>query len=189
MSFGLVIISLLGGVAILVLKSLAVDQLRGYVKQRILASLEATIHALPPELQAEWADEWRAEMAAAIEMPLSAALLARGISNSGQRLAEGLVACQRLAEHASDSRLRRAVRRLHSSPRASAAAMGCITIGAGLSAGSAVALFGDASAPIVLMITTSTGWVLMGVVAWPMLSKVTATRSIAQSLWRRVTGR
>jgi hypothetical protein len=55
----------------LVVRSLAVDEIKGCVQSRMSASVEATIASLPDELQDEWAEEWRAELAANITMPLT----------------------------------------------------------------------------------------------------------------------
>jgi len=60
------------GLLIIVLKALAVDEVRGRVQRRIRQKLEATIESLPEEIQDEWADEWRAELAYLISMPIAA---------------------------------------------------------------------------------------------------------------------
>jgi DNA-binding CsgD family transcriptional regulator len=79
-------LAVLGVVALLVLgilvaiaRAFAVDEARGYLQNRVRANVEATIASLPPELQEEWGDEWRAEIAAVISMPLTAIRFARGL--------------------------------------------------------------------------------------------------------------
>jgi hypothetical protein len=47
-------------------------------------SSDATIAALPDELQAQWAEEWCAELAAVITMPLTATQFVRGVHYSAQ---------------------------------------------------------------------------------------------------------
>jgi hypothetical protein len=86
MSVLLAILGSVGAIALLVARSLAVDEIKGRLQRRITASVEATIAALPDELQAEWGDEWRAELAAVITMPLSAARFARGVRASAHEL-------------------------------------------------------------------------------------------------------
>jgi len=86
MSALLAILSVGGAIALLVVRSLAVDEIKGRLQRRITASVEATIDALPEELQAEWADEWRAELATVISMPLTATQFARGVRVSAHEL-------------------------------------------------------------------------------------------------------
>lgn len=82
----LVILGSAAALIMLVVRSLAVDEIKGRVQSRISASVEATIASLPDELQDEWAEEWRAELAANITMPLTAAQFARGLRRSAQQL-------------------------------------------------------------------------------------------------------
>jgi hypothetical protein len=86
MSTLLVVLSFVGALLVMILKALAVDQVRGQVQRRIRASVEAAIDSLPPELQVEWADEWRAELEAVITLPLTAARFARGLHQSAIQL-------------------------------------------------------------------------------------------------------
>lgn len=86
MNIVLVIVGLVAVFALTILKALAVDEVRGRIQRHTSASLEATIVSLPPELAAEWADEWRAELAAVISMPVTAARLARGLRHSASQL-------------------------------------------------------------------------------------------------------
>ncbi len=74
-------------VALVIVKALAVDEVRGRIQRRVAERLEATIATLPPELQREWADEWRAELRTVISMPIAAARLARGLRLSASELA------------------------------------------------------------------------------------------------------
>ena len=55
------------------------------MQRHITASLDATIEMLPDELRAEWADEWRAELAAVITMPLTATQLVRALRRGDTR--------------------------------------------------------------------------------------------------------
>jgi hypothetical protein len=82
----LMAVGLAGTLTAMVLRTLAVDQVRGVLQRQISAHLEASIAPLPAELQAEWADEWRAELAATISMPITAARFARGLRNSARHL-------------------------------------------------------------------------------------------------------
>jgi len=86
MSILLVILAFTAGLAVTILRAIVADEVRGRIERRISASVEATIASLPPELRDEWADEWRAETAAAISMPVTAALLARGLRHSASQL-------------------------------------------------------------------------------------------------------
>lgn len=60
----------------------------GTVRRRISDSVEATIAAMPPQLQNQWAEEWRAELAVMISAPLRAAVFARGLRHSARELIE-----------------------------------------------------------------------------------------------------
>ena len=87
------VLAVLGVVALVVLgllvaiaRAFAVDEARGYVQNRVRADVEATIASLPPELREEWGEEWRAELAAVISMPLTAIHFARGLRQAAARL-------------------------------------------------------------------------------------------------------
>jgi hypothetical protein len=67
------------GFVLLVLRSLAVDQVRGQLQRCIRHDVESTIASLPPELQEEWAEEWRAELESVLTMPVTAMRFARGL--------------------------------------------------------------------------------------------------------------
>jgi hypothetical protein len=85
-TFVLIILGFAAGLVLVILKALAVDQVRGQIQRRITASVEATIASLPDELQAEYAEDWRAELAAVKSMPITAARLARGLRQSATEL-------------------------------------------------------------------------------------------------------
>ena len=93
MSTLLLICGLVLGLIVLVLRSLALDEVRGRISRRTDASVERTIASMPPELQAEWADEWRGELAAIRAMPFSSLALARNL----RKTAAQLVAASELA--------------------------------------------------------------------------------------------
>ena len=82
----LVVLGFIAALGLGVLRALVIDQVRGQIQRRIIASVESTIASLPAELQAEWGDEWRAELAAAMSMPFTAARYARGLHHSATRL-------------------------------------------------------------------------------------------------------
>lgn len=86
MSSLLVILGVPLAVVVLVLKGLAVDEVRGRIERRITDRLEATIASIGPELQAAWGDEWRAELATVIKMPVTAAGLVRGLRAAARQL-------------------------------------------------------------------------------------------------------
>lgn len=76
----------IGGLVVLLVRSLAVDEVRGRVRRRTERDLESTIEALPGHLRAEWATEWRAELASVISMPLTAWRFVRGVRRSATDL-------------------------------------------------------------------------------------------------------
>lgn len=84
----LLLLALLAAVLALVVRSLVADEARGRLARRLEGDLERTISALPIDLQDEWGDEWRAELAALQKMPLTAMSFVRGVA----RTAGGLVA-------------------------------------------------------------------------------------------------
>jgi len=79
-------VGVLGSLVLIVLRSVVADEMKGRIQRIITGSLENTIAALPPHVQDEWADEWRAELAAIIAMPLSAAFWVRSVSRSTPQL-------------------------------------------------------------------------------------------------------
>lgn len=81
-------VMLLVGLLGLIAKALLVDEARGRLQRQIRADVEATIAALPIELQEEWGDEWRAELAAVISMPWTATKFARGLRQAADRLSD-----------------------------------------------------------------------------------------------------
>ncbi len=87
----LAIIGVLAAVAlalvIAVFRALAIDEVRGRIQRRVEESVEATIASLPEEQQAEWGDEWRAEVAAMKSMPFTAIAFARGLRQTAGQLA------------------------------------------------------------------------------------------------------
>jgi hypothetical protein len=81
---------LLGSLLLAMLRSTVVEELKGRVQRYVISRLETMLAALPPDLQAQWAEEWRAELAAIIAMPFSAVLWLRGIRRSARQLVEDL---------------------------------------------------------------------------------------------------
>jgi hypothetical protein len=69
-----------------IFKTVAVDEVRGHLQRRIIANVEATIDSLPPELAAEWAEEWRSDLAMLIDMPVTAAMYTRRLRESANQL-------------------------------------------------------------------------------------------------------
>ena len=86
MSVLLVVLSLAAAFILMVFKALAVDQVKGQIQRRITAHLEATIADLPDALQDEWAEEWRADLAMQISMPVTALRFVRGVRRSAHEL-------------------------------------------------------------------------------------------------------
>jgi len=82
----LTIAAFLGLVVLAVLRALALDEVTGRIARRAERSIEETIASLPAEQQAEWADEWRAEVASLRSLPFSALLFARGVRVSAAEL-------------------------------------------------------------------------------------------------------
>jgi hypothetical protein len=89
MSVLLVIGVFAAGLAAAVAKGILGKEIHGRIEQYIVRSVEATIASLPEALQAEYADEWLAELAATLAMPLSAAAFARGLRRSAALLVGG----------------------------------------------------------------------------------------------------
>lgn len=89
MSVLLIILTFVGAVAALLTRALAIDEVKGRIQRRITAHLDATIAGLPDELQAEWAEEWRADLAMVITMPLTATQFVRDVRRiTGELVAE-----------------------------------------------------------------------------------------------------
>jgi hypothetical protein len=86
MSILLTVLAFVGAIALVVARGLAVDEIKGRIQRRITTHLDATIAALPDELQAEWAEEWRADLAMNISMPVAAAQFVRGVRRSAREL-------------------------------------------------------------------------------------------------------
>jgi hypothetical protein len=86
MSILLVIALTVGGLGAMILRGLLAKEVQARIERYAARSVEATIASLPPVLQAEWADEWRAELAACAAMPLTAPLLALGLRRSARQL-------------------------------------------------------------------------------------------------------
>jgi len=83
-----------GAGVLMVLRVLAINEVRSYLRNRVLANVEATIASLPRDRQDEWGEEWRAE--AATLMPLTAALFARGLRRSAAELGVAERFCSQL---------------------------------------------------------------------------------------------
>jgi hypothetical protein len=81
------ILGTLAACAAVVVRALAVDEIRGYIQRRITASVDATIESLPPDLREEWGDEWRAELSSIISSPVTATRFALGLRLSALELA------------------------------------------------------------------------------------------------------
>ena len=82
-----------------VTRALMIDEIRGRIQRRIQTSLERTIASLPPELQDAWGAEWRAELAAVIEMPLSALRFVRGARRSTDHLVDEWQIASQVGDH------------------------------------------------------------------------------------------
>jgi hypothetical protein len=82
----LIALGVLMAIAVAMLRALAIEELHGHIRRRIEASVERTIASLPADLQEEWANEWRGELAATISMPLTAILFARGLRRTAYQL-------------------------------------------------------------------------------------------------------
>ncbi len=80
----------IAGAAGALARALLIDQVRGQIQRHLTQSVESTIATLPDDLQAEWGDEWRAELAACIVMPVTAARFARGLRARAHKLVDDL---------------------------------------------------------------------------------------------------
>jgi len=86
MTDGLVALASFAFSGALLFNSALLWHLLGRIERRITECVEATIATLPPELQDEWANEWRAELATMISAPATAGLFARGLRRSASDL-------------------------------------------------------------------------------------------------------
>ena len=86
MSVLLIIVAGVVTMSLAILRRLAVDEVSGRLEKRISEHLEATIASMTPDLQGEWAEEWRAELAGVLSMPLMAVRCARGLRRSAKEL-------------------------------------------------------------------------------------------------------
>jgi ABC-2 type transport system permease protein len=82
----LIIVGFAATLGVMILRALALDEVKGRIQRRITKSVEATIASLPAEMQDEWGEEWRAEIAAVITLPLTAARTAHGLRQSASQL-------------------------------------------------------------------------------------------------------
>ena len=71
---------------LLIARGLLTDELKGRIQQRTRAHLDATLDALAPEVCARWEEEWRAELAAKLGMPVTAWQLVHGIRATAAEL-------------------------------------------------------------------------------------------------------
>lgn len=84
-----VIAAFIGALTLTVVKALAANEIKGRIERRITAHLDATIAMLPDEVQAQWAEEMRADLAACISMPITAMQFVRGVRlSAGQLIAQ-----------------------------------------------------------------------------------------------------
>jgi len=86
MSIVLTIIVFAAGIALAFGRGLVAHEINGRLQRHAREHLGRTISALPDELQAEWAEEWRAELGAVITMPLTAAQFVHGARRAAARL-------------------------------------------------------------------------------------------------------
>jgi len=87
MSVALLIAVFIAGLGVAIAKGILTKEIQGRIERRIKRSVEATIASLPETLQAEYAEEWRAELAVAMAMPLTAAAFACGLRATAAVLA------------------------------------------------------------------------------------------------------
>jgi hypothetical protein len=80
----------IAGAAGAIVRALLIDQVRGQIQRHLTQSVESTIASLPDDLQAEWGEEWRAELSACILMPVTAARFARGLRARAHKLVDDL---------------------------------------------------------------------------------------------------
>ncbi len=78
----------IAGAAGAIARALLIDQVRGQIQRHLTQSVESTIASLPDDLQAEWGEEWRAELTACIAMPVTAARFARGLRARAHKLGD-----------------------------------------------------------------------------------------------------
>lgn len=119
--------SVLGFIAtsvFVVVRALAVDELKGRVQRRVTASVEATIASLPSQLQDEWAEEWRSDLAVVISMPLTAIVFARGVRLSAIQFVADPVLAPAAARRESPAQSTALLRSLAPRQRSAASAPG-----------------------------------------------------------------
>jgi hypothetical protein len=75
-------------ILLLLARALVVDEVRGRMRRRIVHHLEVTIASLSKELRDGWAEEWRADLAEVIDMPLEAMKFVRNVRQSAHQLAD-----------------------------------------------------------------------------------------------------
>jgi hypothetical protein len=71
---------------VLIARGVLADEIKGRIQQRTRAHLDATLDTLPAEVRAYWEDEWRAELAAKLGMPVTAWQLVCGIRRTAAEL-------------------------------------------------------------------------------------------------------
>lgn len=76
------VLSLLG----LIARGVLTDEIKGRLQQRTRAHLDATLDALPTAIRECWEGEWRAELAAKLDMPVTAWQLVCGIRRTAAEL-------------------------------------------------------------------------------------------------------
>jgi hypothetical protein len=82
------IFGVLGATVVAISRALLADEARGRIHRHAAASVEATIASLPPGLQEEWADEWRADLDEYRSMPLTALVFARNLRVAVRQLVD-----------------------------------------------------------------------------------------------------
>ncbi len=80
------VLAVIGALLLAVVRALVVDEAKGRLQRRIAADVEATIASLPPDLQEEWGEEWRADLDALRSMPFAALVYAHNLRRSGRTL-------------------------------------------------------------------------------------------------------
>lgn len=83
---GLVLLVFVGGIAVAVARALVVDEAKGQLRRRTAASVERTIDSMSLELQEEWAEEWRADLAKIESMPFTALRFAANLRRTAREL-------------------------------------------------------------------------------------------------------
>jgi hypothetical protein len=75
----LVVAAVVGTIAVLIARTLAISEVKAQIQRRLRQQLEALIASLPDELQAEWGDEWRTELDIIISMPGTSMVFLRSL--------------------------------------------------------------------------------------------------------------